>query len=738
MFEGFAPYTKSSPQTKETMGIVNYFGTQLPNMLFNNDDSMDFKKLTGSANVRSKTSEVYQKSEWNKGGLNFGDVTLKDRPAPVRPTSTTAVARAAGATVTSSGTSSAGSAGSAGSRINASRSSGGLAARAASAASAIRSSANKQVDLLARNQAKCEAVGNGDQYDHLSSLASKEDTQARMRCGWVYNTANPDSSRGAYGGPDGPVRTTASGLWMWDLKAAKERHHTDICKGIQSCSDVEASLYKQRCGWCASSGKAVPVVNGKVAYPYNDNTNCPANQLTTSVSRCPAPPPITDPNQPKSPADTCRANENGSIPRDCLLQKVITAGCTDNGALAQALRSGSDNDYTNVLRDQNAFKIFQLRAAVPMNETGLKTGKITITDALNDFKRVNDQSASEAITGLKAAARDLCLNKGELDNFDFCSEIKDTETGPFTLDCLQNSFLRSGGQKAGSHYPTQGNIKQWNSLPNWGAVKKQIQLIFQRTRSADRKTQEQGMMEYYGIRLRNKQKPQPGGLEMAWKENQVITSCERPLPIPDGYTHAGCVKDDDGFVQGRADSEGWNMGEPPENNYVKVANTYWNGFWGGGKQHLYWLGQTVEECKKKCNDTPDCLAAYYEPYKSACTATWSIHAGNRIKTNADVHTYVKKPLRCPAPFDNPEEEVSGWKYKGCYSDGGGRTLPHRFPNTASTAQCIAWAKEKGFSTIGRQYHGECWAGNASDWNKYGFAGCCEKNGGAWTQQIYTA
>ena len=26
----------------------------------------------------------------------------------------------------------------------------------------------------------------------------------------------------------------------------------------------------------------------------------------------------------------------------------------------------------------------------------------------------------------------------------------------------------------------------------------------------------------------------------------------------------------------------------------------------------------------------------------------------------------------------------------------------------------------------------------SDWNKYGFAGCCEKNGGAWTQHIYTA
>jgi hypothetical protein len=718
MFEGFAPYTKSDPQTKETFDIVKYFGTQLPNMLFNNDDSMDFKKLTGSANVRSKKSDFYQKSEWNKGGLNFGDVTFKERPQPVRVKTTTAVAKAAGATVTSSGSS-------------------GSSTGSGSGSGSVRASGNKQVDLFAKNQAKCEAVGNGDQYDHLSNLASTQDTQARMRCGWVYNTSNPDSGRGAYGGPDGPVRTTAKGLWMWDLKEAKQKYHTDICKGVQACSDVDAGLYKQRCGWCESSGKAIPVVNGKVAYPYNDNTNCPANQIITSSSKCPPPPPITDPNQPPSPLDLCRPNENGSIPRDCLLQKAITAGCTDNGTLAQALRAGSDNDYTSVLREQNAFKIFQLRAAVPMNETGIKTGKITITDALNDFKRLNDQSASEANTGLKAAARDLCLNKGELDQFDFCSEIKDTETGPFTLDCLQNTFLRAGGQKAGTLYPTQSNMKEWNSLANWGAVKKQIQVIFQRTRSTDRKTQEQGMMEYYGIRLRNKQKPQPNGIEMAWKENQVITSCERPLPIPDGYTHAGCVKDDDGFVQGRADSEGWNMGEPPENNYIKVANTYWNGFWGGGKPHLYWLGQTVEQCKKWCNDTPDCLAAFYEPHKSACTATWSMHSGNRLKA-IGVDTYVKKALNCPAPFDNPEVEVSGWKYKGCYSDGGDRALPHRFPNTDSTAQCIAWAKEKGFSTIGRQYHGECWAGNASDWNKYGFAGCCEKNGGAWTQHIYTA
>jgi len=700
------------------MGIVNYFGTQLPNMLFNNDDSMDFKKLTGSTDVRSKKSVVYQKSAWSKGGSNFGDITSDELPTQARANTktTSALAKAAGATGTSSTSS------------------------GSSTGSAIRGSGNKQVDLFAKNQAKCEAVGNGDQYDHLSSLASTQDTQARMRCGWVYNTSNPDSGRGAYGGPDGPIRTTATGKWMWDLKEAKEKYHTDICNGIKACSDVEAGLYKQRCAWCVSSGKAVPVVNGKVAYPYKDNTNCPANQIITSTSKCPAPPPITDPNQPPSALDTCRPNENGSIPRDCLLQRVVTAGCTDNGTLAQALRAGSDNDYTSVLRGQNAFKVFQLRAPIPMNESGIRTGKITITDALNDFKRLNDQSASEANTGLKAAARDLCLNKGEIEQFDFCSEIKDNETGPFTLDCLQSAFLRSGGQKAGSLYPTQANMKEWNSMANWGAVKKQVQVIFQRTRSTDRKTQEQGMIEYYGIRLKNKQKPKPNGLEIAWKGNQVITSCERPLPIPEGYTHAGCVKDDDGFVQGRAESEDWNMGAPPEIRYkpYPFGQFFWptNGAWMWSKNT-----SNNDDCMNQCDNDPKCKGFLLCPEPNGtktCYATDSTSAQSIRTTDANRQVFLKNPLVCTSPNSNPPEERSGWKYKGCYKDQGNRALPHYLGNVQYIEQCVAKAKEKGFNTVGIQYFGQCWAGNNSDWNKYGLAGCCEGMGGAWTNQIYTA
>jgi hypothetical protein len=298
---------------------------------------------------------------------------------------------------------------------------------------------------FAAKQARCESVGNGDQFDHLKSLASTEDTASRLRCGWVYNNSNPDNGRGAFGMSEGPFKTDTPGQWTWNLKNAQEKYHTSICQKIQSCSDIDADIYKKRCGWCARSGKAVPVAGGQLAYPSGTNTTCPSRDIIFQASQCPKPAPITDPNYVRTPAEACDPMPNGALGRACLLQKVTAAGCNDNGTLLQALRAGSDNDYTSSLAQQKAFKVYQERAAIPMDSTALKTGKITITDALNTFSRVQDLSASAANGGLQHAARDLCLNKGTIDQFDFCTELMDNTAGPFELDCLQKQFMRMGG-----------------------------------------------------------------------------------------------------------------------------------------------------------------------------------------------------------------------------------------------------------------------------------------------------
>lgn len=456
-------------------------------------------------------------------------------------------------------------------------------------------------------QAYCESVGNGDQFDHLSSLASTEDTSSRLRCGWVYNNSNPDNGRGAYGLTQGPFKTNTPGQWMWNLNKAKEKYHSSICQKVQACSDIDSDIYKKRCGWCTRSGKAVPVAGGQLAYPSGTNTGCPSRNIVLRASQCPPPPVIADPDYVRTPAEACTPLANGSLSRDCLLQKVTAAGCSDRGTLSQALRSGSDNNYTSVLSQERAFRVYQERSSMPMDATALRTGKITITDALNSFSKLQDMAASDANGGLQYAARDLCLNKGAIDEYDFCVELQDNTTGPFELDCLQKQFMRMGGQKAGVSYPTPGNIGFYNKFSKWSEVKNYIQTLYNKTKSQDRKTQEYGMSEFYGIRMQNKHNPLPYGPEIAWKDDQVMLSCQRPVPVPDGYTRAGCIDDEsDDMLDKWAERSGWSMGTPPTR--IKITQGFaWDTF-----NPVFLTDNntdTAESCQAKCVANPNCVAS---------------------------------------------------------------------------------------------------------------------------------
>ena len=649
--------------SKGTWDIKKYFGVTLPNIIYNNDKSMDLVKITQTANLRTGSEEAVLKNDWKKGLGSIGDT-------------------------------------------------------------------------LAAKQAACASVGSGDQFDHLSSLSATEDKNARIRCGWTYNNSKPQNGRGAFGNSEGPFKPNAQGTWMWNLDAAKQKYHTSICSNIKDCQDIDSKMYKQRCGWCTKSGKAVPVVNKGVAYPYSTNTACPASQLITEGSKCPPPPPLDDPTGPRAPGEVCTPLQNGALPRDCLISKVTAAGCSDQGTLAQALRAGSSSDYTNVLRQQQAYTVFQARASMPLDATALKSGKITISDALDNFSRVQDIAASDANGGLQYAARDLCLKRGAIDEYDFCAELQDNNTGPFTVDCLQKAFLRGGGQRAGTAYPSAGSAGQWNALGNWGAVKENVKKIYAKTRSQDRKTQEQGMMEFYGIRMQNRHNPLPYGPEIAWTDSRVVTSCQRPVPTPAGYTNVGCVDDEsDDMLDKWAQRNGWNMGTPPPPPYKKVENVDW-----GGSDIYVTTGQTLEQCQEECTKRPDCVGHNYvhgHPQKYCWIKN---NLANRHEYGGGfLDFYIKQPVQCKAPFGNPPAEVSGWKYKGCWRDcHQGRGLPHYLGQVSNIEQCIAKAKAAGYNTSGNQYFGECWAGNNTDWNKMGDAGCCEPIGGGCTQQIYSS
>ena len=99
-------------------------------------------------------------------------------------------------------------------------------------------------------------------------------------------------------------------------------------------------------------------------------------------------------------------------------------------------------------------------------------------------------------------------------------------------------------------------------------------------------------------------------------------------------------------------------------------------------------------------------------------------------TSTSVQEIAPKPT-------TPPPVISNWTYKGCFKDSIPRSLPDRLNNVPTLEACIEQASTKGYTTAGIQYNGECWAGNNSDWNKYGTADNCPLLGATYTQQIYT-
>jgi hypothetical protein len=361
-------------------------------------------------------------------------------------------------------------------------------------------------ELINERQAACEGAS-GDAFSQLSKLEANSEGRQRFRCGWVYNDKNPDSGRGAYGSSSGPIKSRATGTWMWNLSDAKKKYHTYICNQLTSCDDLENPKFKGRCGFCTSSKKGIPIIGSSVAYPYDGRLSCSSSNLVTGVTNCPRPPPPPPPGTPAAAQymktmDTCDQLPGGRISRDCYILKARQAGCSDDGTLINALKSSSDTNYFDTLKQVSAYNIYQNRASLSLNEAFMKTGKQSASDALRDFQYLKDNAASAANLGLKEAASDLCFTAGTFEQYDFCTELQDSSNSDaVSIECIQKEFKRSGGQETGTMYPSPLNIMTWKSNTNWSEMKKYIQTLVSNSRSSDRRIQQDAIDKLYGMKL---------------------------------------------------------------------------------------------------------------------------------------------------------------------------------------------------------------------------------------------
>jgi hypothetical protein len=306
-------------------------------------------------------------------------------------------------------------------------------------------------------------------------------------CGWAYTppppgSAIPQTSVGALGTARGPFLFTQPSKpysqWFWDLRQAKKQVLIDTCKALRKCADVNSEQFNQICGFCTETGQGIPVnTAGQPLYPEAILTNCSPDAIITKASQCPAPQAMGGAGAPMVVDETCTPI-NGKLPVACVQRILEEGGCKDTGALNLALDSGArPTDYMETARTLPSLQLYNRHMNPPIDVAMFAQPGATVQTALSEHvRRLAGATSQPATSAIGAAARDLCLKKGAIDQFDFCSELADGSPPPFDMNCVRKLFLAASGNPAGAMYPTEQTMAtKYNTLPNWRAVKTYIE-----------------------------------------------------------------------------------------------------------------------------------------------------------------------------------------------------------------------------------------------------------------------
>ena len=357
-------------------------------------------------------------------------------------------------------------------------------------------------------------------YTGMNGLRQLQEEQATNTaydpgCGWMFQqnsySKNPQINRGVFATHKGipamgrsgqPDVIQGSGFIEMDLQRAEQRASDSIAKGLgNNCTNLQllTSENKPYFGYCKTTGKIIPIstTGGSVKAVYDNignlKYNCaPADIVPASnaPSGCPEIPTIRDIEQPKPIIHHNGGHQRGPVlmmpepepermtqgfanlqdqyncqtpfTRDCLIQNVRNAGCTDKGSVLAALTSStSPAPYDGPLASSAAYRYYVSKTNMPENlfRYGSATNQETANDIFNAL--ANASSDSSVGPGVQSAARDLCLEAGYFSNtYNFCSELNNTDRiNAGNIACIQNLWRNGGGDSMGSEYP---QIGKWN------------------------------------------------------------------------------------------------------------------------------------------------------------------------------------------------------------------------------------------------------------------------------------
>lgn len=464
-------------------------------------------------------------------------------------------------------------------------------------------------------------------------------------CGWIYTKPNKGSpypvvSSGVVGTSKGPLpgfTDVQYNKWYFDLNQAKEAILVDKCAALKTCTEVDNDIYSGYCGYCTDTNQGIPIdKSGKPLYPSNPRANCSPASIVTNGVNCPPPPPPGAGPQPI--VDRTCDPVNGRLSSACMYNQVLAGGCKDDGALAMALKGSSDpQNYIGNLTDSDSVKIYNKVANPPMNMDLFKQGRTTVTAALQEVRTLAGNATKSATSGIGASARDLCLNRGAISGYSACNEISDGTAAPFEIICVQNLFLKMGGQGTGTMFPNSETINTYNTMGTYGGVKQYLNQLIADMKGSDYAKQRAAMTKFLGITPEQgiKRAPYEQGVEVFWMvpdrgdtkrvrgflrrtiERDIVQLRPGPSSIsqigggpygamlqltdiraPSEFAVKFKVQVDDGFwiaVNHPADIDKLAMtastGRRWHSNIVNVPHYAWGGWWWWSYQYVAWWSQ---------------------------------------------------------------------------------------------------------------------------------------------------
>ena len=379
----------------------------------------------------------------------------------------------------------------------------------------------------------------------LDQLIAMKNPNAAIGCGWLYTPPNQGSpypvvSQGFIGNSAAPLQNYNPPdykKYFFDLQLAKKQMLLDKCKALKACGDVDSDVFNGTCGYCSDTNQGVPIDTvGQPLYGGDPLGNCSPQSIVTSSINCP-PPPGSGPGPQPIIDKTCQSI-NGRLSATCLYDRLLTAGCSDNGSLAIALSGSPDpSDYISNIRNGDAVKIYNRVANPPLNLDVFSQGATTVDVVLQEAQRLSGNTKLPSNTATGAAARDLCLQKGAINGYNFCLDLPDTTSPPFDMGCLQQIFRKMGGQPTGAAYPNTSTINTYNSMGTLSAVKQYINTLIQSMNSTDYTTQRTAMIQFLGISPERliARTPYQQGVEVIWMvaragyPNQVSAILKRTI-----------------------------------------------------------------------------------------------------------------------------------------------------------------------------------------------------------------